>query len=190
MFMAHEMRPLPTPPRRTEREEGKRYFDLFGATPDSWIGKIWPRERAQINELSTATLAHNFCNAWSGGLNFLQYRFSGSEVSIEPNGNVYPCCMKTQLAIGNLLEEKLESILDRLVGNPVYEAISMGHPERMGIAHGWSVDKFIEKSKITLPSGRIYQDLCIGCDAFHREVLMGSGTKLVPLTAQTSSGKL
>jgi hypothetical protein len=187
LFLARGMRPLPTPPQRTKREEGKRYFDLFGAAPDSWIGKIWPRGRAQINGLSTATLAHNFCNAWSGGLNFLQYRFSGSEVSIEPNGNVYPCCMKTQLAIGNLLEEKLESVLDRLVGNPVYEAISMGHPERMGIAHGWSVDKFIEKSKITLPGGRIYQNLCLGCDAFHREVLMGQKTELVSISSKAPS---
>jgi hypothetical protein len=79
--------------------------------------------------------------------------------------------MKTQSPIGNLTREKLDDILDRCVGNPVYEAISMGHPERMGIAHGWSVEKFIEKSTTTLGSGRIYQNLCVGCDAFHREVL-------------------
>jgi len=185
MFLAHGMEPLPAAPNRTGYgDEQHRYFSFFGATPDSWIGKIWPRGRAQINELSTATLADNFCNAWSGGLNFLQYRHSGSEVSVEPNGNVYPCCMKTQLAIGNLLEERLETILDRLVGNPVYEAISMGHPERMGVSYGWSVDKFLEKSKITLSGGRVYQNLCIGCDAFHREVLMGQRTQLVSISAQ------
>ena len=185
MFLAHGMEPLPAAPNRTGYgDEQHRYFSFFGATPDSWIGKIWPRGRAQINELSTATLADNFCNAWSGGLNFLQYRHSGSEVSVEPNGNVYPCCMKTQLAIGNLLEERLETILDRLVGNPVYEAISMGHPERMGVSYGWSVDKFLEESKIALSGGRVYQNLCIGCDAFHREVLMGQRTQLVSISAQ------
>ncbi len=187
MFLARGMEPLPTPPQHASYGEGQRYFSFFGATPDSWIGKVWPRGRAQINELSTAGLADNFCNRWSGGLNFLQYRHSGSEVSIEPNGNVYPCCMKTQLAIGNLLEEKLEAILDRLIGNPVYEAISMGHPERMGVSHGWSVEKFLEKSKTTLPSGRVYRNLCIGCDAFHREVLMGQKTDLVSLTPETTS---
>ena len=114
----------------------------------------------------------------------MQYRYSGSEVSVEPNGNVYPCCMKTQLAIGNLLEERLETILDRLAGNPVYEAISMGHPERMCVSYGWSVDKFLEKSKIALSGGRVYQNLCIGCDAFHREVLMGQRTQLVSISAQ------
>jgi hypothetical protein len=182
MFVSRGMLPLPAAPNRTGYgDQQRRYFSFFGATPDQWIGKIWPRGRAQANSLSTATLADNFCNAWSGGLNFLQYRYSGSEVSVEPNGNVYPCCMKTQLAIGTLLEERLEAILDRLVGNPIYEAISTGHPERMGISHGWTVEKFFEKSKVTLPNGRVYQNLCIGCDAFHREVLMEERAQLLSI---------
>jgi hypothetical protein len=185
LFLAYGMQPLPGAPNRTGwGDEQHRYFGFFGATPDTWIGKIWPRGRAQVNALSTATLADNFCNGWSGGLNFLQYRYSGSEVSVEPNGNVYPCCMKTQLAIGNLRQEKLETILDRLIGNPVYEAISMGHPERMGISAGWSVDKFLEKSQMTLPGGRVYQNLCIGCDTFHREVLMEQRAQLVSISSQ------
>ena len=57
-------------------------------------GRCYGMSRAQLNELSTATLADNFCNAWSGGLNFLQHRLQGSEVSIDPAGNVYPCCRK------------------------------------------------------------------------------------------------
>lgn len=156
-------------------------FSFFGATPESWIGALWPRGRAQQNELSTADLGENFCNRWSGGLNFLEYRLSGSEVSVDPDGNVYPCCIKTKKAIGSLLEEPLHHILDRLTGNPVYEAISMGHPERMGIAHGWSVEKFFEKSQVTLPSGKLYRNLCIGCDAFHEEVLMRDSGPLVTI---------
>jgi hypothetical protein len=150
------------------------YYHFFGATPESWIGKIWPRGRALDNELSTASLADNFCNRWSGGLNFLAHRHQGSEVSIDPAGNVYPCCLKTRLPLGNLLDEPLESILSRLTGNPVYEAISMGHPERMGISHGWSVERFLQASTIRLPSGRLYRNLCIGCDRFHDEVLAPS----------------
>jgi len=182
MFLANGMELFSgSPISKTDGESEGPFFHFFGATPDTWIGKIWPRGRAQSNELSTATLADNFCNGWSGGLNFLQRRYSGSEVSVEPNGNVYPCCMKTQMAIGNLLEEDLDEIIDRHVGDPVYEAISMGHPERMGIAHGWSVEKFLEKSKVALPSGRVYENLCIGCDAFHREVLMGKKEELVSI---------
>jgi hypothetical protein len=157
-----------------EDEPGERFFSFFGATEESWIGPLWPRGRAMLNEVSTATLKDNFCNRWSGALNFLQYRYQGSEVSVEPNGNVYPCCIKTRAPIGNLLAEKLESILERLSGNPVYEALSMGHPERMGITHGWTVEKFIEASKVKLSSGKIYQNLCLGCDRFHQEVLIPS----------------
>jgi hypothetical protein len=177
VFEAHGMKEWMPPPRPQE----DRYFHFFGATPDSWIGKLWPRGRAQKNELSTAGLSDNFCNRWSGGLNFLQQRYSGSEVSIDPAGNVYPCCLKTKAPVGNLLDEELETVIDRLVGNPVYEAISMGHPERMGIAHGWSVEKLLEKSKTVLPSGRVYQNLCIGCDAFHEEVLMERRAELVQI---------
>ena len=156
--------------RRWHEEVGPTY-SFFGATPDEWIGKIWPRGRAWSNGLSRAKLADNFCNAWSGGLNFLNIGEAGSEVSIEPNGNVYPCCMKTRLPIGNLLEEPLLEILQSLAGQPVYEAISMGHPERMGIAHGWSPARFFERSRTTTRSGSTYQNLCIGCDRFHEEVL-------------------
>lgn len=157
--------------KRSWHEEEGPLFSFFGATPDSWIGKLWPRGRAWQNELSTATLSDNFCNRWSGGLGFLQHRRSGSEVSVEPTGDVYPCCVKTKLPIGNLLEDSLIDILDSLAGESAFEAISMGHPERMGIKHGWSVDTFLEKSRTTTPSGRPYQNLCVGCDAFHKEVL-------------------
>lgn len=186
LFTVNGMQPYPETPDRKGYGEGVGpYFSFFGATPDSWIGKIWPRGRAWTDEISTASLGDNFCNGWSGGLNFLQFSLSGSEVSIEPNGNVYPCCMKTELAIGNLIEENLTAILERLIGNPVYEAISMGHPERMGIAHGWSVETFLDKSTAVLPSGRRYQNLCIGCDAFHREKL-GSGHALIPVSSLAS----
>ena len=37
---------------------------------------------------------------------------------------------------------------------------------------GWSVEKFLDRSTVTLASGQRYQNLCIGCDTFHEEVLM------------------
>ncbi len=156
--------------RKWHDEEGP-VFSFFGATPDAWIGKIWPRGRAWQNNLSTATLADNFCNAWSGGLNFLNLGLAGSEVSVEPDGNVYPCCMKTRRPMGNLVEEPLMDILHSLVGHPVFEAISMGHPERMGLSQGWSVERFIEASETVTPAGTSYRNLCIGCDQFQTEIL-------------------
>jgi hypothetical protein len=158
--------------RPVGRIEKGPFFNFYGAVPGSWIGELWPRGRTMENEISTATLKENFCARRSGGVDFLQYRHSGSKVSIEPNGNVYPCCVKTKAPIGCAADEPLEAILARYVGNPVYEAISMGRPERMGLSHGWSVEKFIEKSIVRLPSGKLYQNLCVGCDRFHEEVLM------------------
>jgi len=156
--------------RKWQDDPGPLY-SFFGATPESWIGKLWPRGRAWENDLSQAGIEDNFCNAWSGGLNFLNHGWAGSEVSIEPSGDVYPCCMKTRYPIGNLLEERLTDILDSLAGHPVYEAIAMGHPERMGLSHGWSRERFLERCATQTPSGRPYRNLCIGCDRFHEEVL-------------------
>jgi Iron-sulfur cluster-binding domain len=157
--------------RRKWHEEDGPLYSFFGATENAWIGKIWPRGRAWTNDLSRAGITDNFCNAWSGGLNFLNHRHSGSEVAIDADGNVYPCCMKTRLPIGNLREETLEEVLDDLAGHPVYEAISMGRPERMGLAHGWSMERFLDACETVTPGGRPYRNLCIGCDRFHEEVL-------------------
>lgn len=156
--------------RRWHEEEGPIY-SFFGATPDAWIGKLWPRGRAWNNGLSTATLNDNFCGRWSGGMNFLQHRFSGSEVAMDAAGNVYPCCMKTKAPIGNLTEEALTDILDSLVGHPAFEAINAGRPDRMGIALGWDQATFFDKSETVTPKGETYRNMCIGCDRFHDEVL-------------------
>jgi MoaA/NifB/PqqE/SkfB family radical SAM enzyme len=172
LFERHGLRRsgLTTTTRNWHEEDGPLY-SFFGATPDAWIGKLWPRGRAWQHGLSTATMADNFCNRWSGGLNFLRHAYNGSEVSVEPDGSVYPCCVKTKLPIGSLIEDDLIAILDSLTGVSAYEAISMGHPERMGIAHGWTEAEFVERSATTTPTGARYQNLCIGCDRFHEEVL-------------------
>ena len=127
---------------------------------------------AAVVGVGTATIADNFCNRWSGGLGFLDHAFEGSEVSIEPDGSVYPCCIKTKLPIGNLVHEHLIDILDALRGDPVYEAIHAGEPERMGEAFGWDVARFVAASRTRTPSGQPYENLCIGCDRFHEEVLL------------------
>lgn len=152
-------------------EEPGPVFSFFGATPGSWIGKLWPRGRSWENGLSTATIEDNFCSRWSGAKNFLHHGTSGSEVSIEPDGAVYPCCLKTKLPIGNLTEEKLIAILDSLRDDPVYAALNDGEPQRMGLTAGWSETDFLEKSRTVTPQGRDYANLCIGCDRFHLEVL-------------------
>ncbi|GAA3950662.1 radical SAM/SPASM domain-containing protein [Allohahella marinimesophila] len=160
--------------RSTERlwmdEEGPVY-SAFGATEDAWIGKLWPRGRAWQNSLSTATMTDNFCNAWSGGLNFLEHGRSGSEVSIDPSGDFYPCCIKTAHPLGNLVEEKLIDVLESLVGHPAMEAINAGKPERMAVNEGWPVERFFDASHTTKPDGGDYANLCIGCDSCFTDVI-------------------
>jgi len=151
-------------------EEGPLY-SVFGATAEAWIGKLWPRGRAWKNGLSTATMADNFCARWSGGMNFLRSGEAGSEVAIEPDGAVYPCCLKTGAPLGYLTEEPLEVILACLRDDPAFQAIDAGRPERMGLDAGWSEAEFLARSETLTPQGKPYANLCIGCDRFHEEVL-------------------
>jgi MoaA/NifB/PqqE/SkfB family radical SAM enzyme len=156
--------------RKWTDEEGPVY-SFFGATPDAWIGKLWPSGRAWENGLSKATYRDNFCNNWSGGVNFLNVGTSGSEVAIDPDGHLYPCCRKTRLPYGNVTEEPLLQILESLVGRPEFEAIAMGHPERMGITHGVDLEAFLDLCRTTNARGEVYVNRCIGCDRFHEKTL-------------------
>jgi len=156
--------------RKWTDEEGPVY-SFFGATPDAWIGKLWPSGRAWANGLSTARYRDNFCNGWSGGLNFLNVGFNGSEVAVDPDGNLYPCCRKTRRAYGNLCEEPLLDILRSLAGRPEFESITCGHPERMGLAHGMGAEEFVALCRITDPAGRSFVNPCIGCDRIHDRFL-------------------
>lgn len=172
MFQASGMNPsgLQSIVRKWSDEKGPVY-SFFGATPDAWIGKLWPSGRAWTNGLSRATFKDNFCNNWSGGLNFLNLGYSGSEVAVDPDGNLFPCCRKTRVPYGSLQEESLVEILRSLVGRPEFEALAMGHPERMGLVHGVELDRFIGLSRLRNPQGKVYANPCIGCDRVHERFL-------------------
>lgn len=157
--------------RRDYTTEPGPFYLYFGADPNSWIGELWPRGRAWTNGLSDATLATNFCARQSGAKNFLNAGQLGSEVSIEPNGDVYPCCLKTREPLGNLTEERLEDILSSLRGHPAFEALNRGDPERMGETMGWDPARMRAEASTTTPKGEPYANLCIACDRFHDAVL-------------------
>ena len=172
LFSAHGMKPSghQAPMRSWAAEDGP-VFGFFGATQDMWIGKIWPRGRAWENGLSTATWTDNFCGEWSGGRGFLRHDKLGSEVSIEPDGAAYPCCVKTGAALGSLLDERLVDILDDLADEPALQAIDAGEPWRMGEAYGWTPETFRARSATVTPRGAPYENPCIGCDNFHTDIL-------------------
>lgn len=162
--------PLNTKARDWTQEDGP-FFNFFGANPDAWIGEIWPRGRAWLNGLSRADMSVNFCARHSGGKSFLNYGRAGSEVAIEPDGKVYPCCLKTKRPLGSLAEERLIDILDSLRGHPVFEALNNGTPDHMGLTLGWTKDQFANASRFETPHGNPYENLCIGCDRFFEQKL-------------------
>jgi Iron-sulfur cluster-binding domain len=147
-------------------QEDGPFFLFFGAQPASWIGEIWPRGRAWTNNLADGDISTNFCARQSGGKNFLNHTKAGSEIAIEPNGDVYPCCIKTKTPIGNLTKEPLIPMLDDLAGEPALQALNVGDPASMGLEQGWSAQEFLVASSTKRPDGSSYANLCIGCDAY------------------------
>lgn len=156
-------------------------FLFFGAQPDLWIGELWPRGRAFTNGLSKVSYETNFCARWSGGQNFLKIGAAGSEISIEPNGNIYPCCLKTKRPVGNLTEEPLEDILNSIATLPAIQAINRGEPEQMGADHGWDPETFRKKSAQKDGTGKMVENMCLGCDVYFQDIL---GDQLAELRAQ------
>ena len=157
-------------PKPARPETGPSFL-FFGAQPDLWIGELWPRGRAWANGLVQADYETNFCARWSGAKSFLEYGHAGSEVAIEPDGSLYPCCLKTQAPLGNLTEERLTDVLDDLAAEPAILALNRGDPEAMGEAGGLSRVAFRESSVRVDPKGRTVANPCLGCDAYFRETL-------------------
>ena len=153
------------------RMEGGPTFLFFGAQPDLWIGELWPRGRAWTNGLVQADYDTNFCARWSGAKSFLDYGQTGSEVAIEPDGSLYPCCLKTGAPLGNLTEERLTDILDDLRAEPAILALNRGDPEAMGEHDGLSRAAFRQTSVKVDPKGRTIANPCLGCDAYFRKTL-------------------
>ncbi|MBK6704440.1 MAG: SPASM domain-containing protein [Caulobacteraceae bacterium] len=118
-------------------------------------------------------MRNQFCARWSGGKNFLNYGQAGSEVALEPDGSVYPCCLKTKAPLGSVAEERLTDILDSLRGHPAFEAINAGDPEAMGLSAGWSREAYRNASTVSDPKGRTFANVCIGCDAYFAAQLGG-----------------
>ncbi|MGV8996612.1 MAG: SPASM domain-containing protein [Parvibaculaceae bacterium] len=161
-------------------DDAPRYI-YFGAQPDSWIGDLWPRGRAWLNSLSKANYETNFCARHSGAKGFMNMGQAGSEVAIEPNGNVFPCCLKTKVPLGNLTEEPLVQILESLRGVNFFESLNRGDPEGMATHAGKTREEFRALSTTKMPDGRDYSNGCIGCDKLFEEQV---GDRLREIRAQ------
>jgi hypothetical protein len=133
-------------------------YSFWGATPELWLGGMWPRGRALENGLWTKNPSHNFCNRWSGALGFLDNGSPQQEINIRLK-EAYPCCPATKIPLGNVREESLLDILDQHRDDPVFQALNRGEPEAMGVELGISVE-FANKRVEELGS------CCLWCDEF------------------------
>ncbi len=134
---------------------------FWGATPDQWIGPLWPRGGARTHNLSKAGPQHRFCAEWSGAKGFLDYRRANCEVNVQL-ADVFPCCPMTCRPIGSLLEEPLLAILDRCARHPLYRALNEGRPEAMGEYLGISEEEGCRRSAEL-------GNHCLWCDEFFTE---------------------
>ncbi len=177
---------LKAPDLSRQPKPGEPTFLFFGAQEDLWIGELWPRGRAWANGLSNAGYDVNFCSRWSGARNFLKLGEAGSEIAIEPDGSIYPCCLKTKTALGSLAEERLEDILRSVATLPAIQALNDGDPERMGEHDGVSRADFKKLSVATDGTGREMANLCLGCDRYFEATL---GKQLQALRTQRLSAR-
>lgn len=162
---------LKAPDLSRQPKPGEPTFLFFGAQEDLWIGELWPRGRAWTNGLSNAGYDVNFCARWSGAKNFLKIGEAGSEVAIEPDGSIYPCCLKTKAPLGSLTEERLEDILASVAALPAIQALNQGDPERMGEHDGIARADFQKLSIAKDGKDREVANLCLGCDRYFEATL-------------------
>ena len=84
----------------------------------------------------------------------------------ELKGDVYPCCIKAKMPLGNVTREALIPMLDDLANEPALQALNQGDPAQMGVTEGCTRAQFLAASVTKKPDGSDYANLCIGCDAY------------------------
>ena len=145
-------------------------FSVWGATPELWLGGIWPRGRAMKYGLAQLHPEQNFCAIWSGAIGFLESGKPAQEIAIQLT-SAYPCCPGTVEPLGDLAQESLASMLARHRGDPVWEALNSGDPEAMGTAAGF--DREYAARRI-----RELGSVCLWCDEFFTSRRGGRGAPL------------
>jgi len=140
-------------------------YSFWGATPELWLGGVWPRGRAIENKLWIKNPSHNFCGIWSGALGFLDNDSPQQEINVRLS-QAYPCCPATKIPLGDLREKDLLEILEEHRGKPLYEALNRGEPEAMGVEQGVSID---------FARARIEElgSCCLWCDEFFQKYYRG-----------------
>ena len=159
-----------------------RQFWIWGASPELWVDGLWPRGRAMKYGMAQMVPAHNFCNRWSGALDFLDDGSAMQEISIQLT-TAYPCCPGTVEPLGDLTEHSVKAILDRHRDDPVWQALNAGDPAAMRI-----VDEFDREHA----QRRIEEldSVCLWCDEFFTQRVLradGRGEERLPLLTTSAA---
>ncbi len=160
-------------------------FSIWGASPELWVGGLWPRGRAMKYGLAQVVPDHNFCNRWSGALGFLDDGSPMQEIAIQIT-TAYPCCPGTAEPLGDVAEDSVETILDRNSDDPVWQALSAGDPAAMGIVEGFDRDHALRRIE-KLGS------VCLWCDEFftqrasRADRATGRGEERLPLLTTSAA---
>ncbi|MEE8338363.1 MAG: radical SAM protein [Dehalococcoidia bacterium] len=160
-------------PAAGKQAHGAPSFSIWGASPELWVGGLWPRGRAMKYGLAQMMPDHNFCDRWSGALGFLDNGSAQQEVAIQFT-TAYPCCPGTVEPLGDLASELLEAMLDRRRDDPVWQALNAGDPAAMGIAAGFDREHALRRIE-ELGS------VCLWCDEFFTAQARRRGHEVAPL---------
>jgi hypothetical protein len=105
----------------------KPSFTFWGANDKLWLKGNWARGRALKTGKALYHSSHNFCDLWSGGLNFLNTGSPRQEVAVQLS-HVFPCCPGSRVALADLRKERLIPALQCASRHPIFRAINNGRP--------------------------------------------------------------
>ena len=165
-------------PARPKARPAGPSFSIWGASPELWVGGIWPRGRAMKYGLAQLLPEHNFCHRWSGALGFLDDGSAMQEIAIQLT-TAYPCCPGTVEPLGDVAAEPLEEMLARHRDDPLWEALNRGDPEAMGLEAGFDREHAARRI-------RELGSVCLWCDEFFNEraARRGQSVELLPVMGE------
>lgn len=153
LFLSHEWQE-----HADSNKNKKKIFSFWGADENFWVGGLWARGRALINNYGNKDPKKNFCAQWSGALGFLDFNTLNQEVHVQLY-RVYPCCPTTLYSLGDLRHESLNNLLLKIKNEETYRLLNKGNIYSLGINEGLSPE-YIE-SRI-----KGLGDVCLWCDEF------------------------
>lgn len=143
---------------------GARCYKFWGATEELWLKGNWARGRALPHGHAKLDPTHNFCAIHSGARGFLDDGSPDQDLHIQLT-RLFPCCPTTYYDLGDVREAPVRALLDRVRGDPDWQALSRGRPQELGEASGQADAGGARLAALG--------DVCLWCDEYLRERFEG-----------------